>query len=190
MEELFESGDYIDDMKSQCEKVLNYLKGELSNIRAGRANPHILDRIMVEYYGTMTPINQIANITIPEARMLCITPWDASVVKNAVKAIQESDIGINPSDDGKIIRLIFPMLNEERRRELVKQVKQLAEAQKVNMRNARRDCLDNLKLLKKNGNISEDELSSLEKNVQTILDGYISKIDVVLADKEKEIMEI
>ncbi|MBQ8749824.1 MAG: ribosome recycling factor [Clostridia bacterium] len=190
MEELFDAKDYIDEMKAQCEKVLTYLKGELSNIRAGRANPHILDKITVEYYGTMTPINQIANITIPEARMLCITPWDASVVKNTVKAIQESDIGINPSDDGKIIRLVFPMLNEERRRELVKQVKQIAESQKVVMRNARRDCLDSLKNLKKNGNISEDELSTYEKQVQTLLDGFIVKVDEVLANKEKEIMEI
>lgn len=190
MEELFEASDYIDEMKGQCEKIINYLKSELMNIRAGRANPHILDRISIEYYGTMTPLNQIANITVPEARMLVITPWDQSAVKAVVKAIQESDIGINPSDDGKIIRLIFPMLNEERRRELVKQVKQIAEAQKVNMRNARRDCLDALKNLKKEGSISEDEYTSKDKSVQTTLDGYISNVDDILVAKEKEIMEI
>ena len=180
MDNLLTVDDYIFEMEEKCEKVINYLKGEFVNIRAGRANPHILDRIQVEYYGTMTPLNQIANITVPEARMLVISPWDQNAVKNVVKAIQESDLGINPADDGKIVRLIFPMLNEERRRELVKQVKQIAEAQKVNMRNARRDCLDNLKNLKKNGDISEDELNSLEKNVQNILDKYIAKIDDAL----------
>ncbi len=190
MEELFDSKDYIDEMKEQCEKIANYLKSEFQNIRAGRANPHILDRISVEYYGTMTPLNQISNITVPEARMLVITPWDQSVVKATVKALQESDIGINPSDDGKVIRLVFPMLTEERRKEIVKQVKQLAEAQKVNMRNARRDCLEHLKALKKNGDISEDEFGGLEKKVQALLDDYIAKIDDVLANKEKEIMEI
>jgi len=190
MGELLSFDEYILKMEEQCDKVLNYLKGELLNIRAGRANPHILDRIQVEYYGSMTPLNQIANITVPEARMLVITPWDQSVVKNVVKALQESDIGINPTDDGKIIRLVFPMLNEERRKELVKQVKQIAESQKVNMRNARRDCLDELKNLKKNGEISEDEMGSLEKDVQNLLDKYISKIDDVLDAKEKEIMEI
>lgn len=180
----------INKMNEQCEKVLNYMKGEFANIRAGRANPHILDRIQVEYYGSMTPLNQIANITVPEARMLLISPWDQNAVKNVVKAIQESDIGINPADDGKVVRLVFPMLNEERRKELVKQVKQIAEAQKVNMRNARRDCLDELKNLKKSGEISEDELSSFEKNVQNNLDKFIAKIDEVLQNKEKEIMEI
>ena len=180
----------INKMNEQCEKVLNYMKGEFANIRAGRANPHILDRIQVEYYGSMTPLNQIANITVPEARMLLISPWDQNAVKNVVKAIQESDIGINPADDGKVVRLVFPMLNEERRKELVKQVKQIAEAQKVNMRNARRDCLDELKNLKKSGEISEDELSSFEKNVQNNLDKFIAKIDEVLQTKEKEIMEI
>lgn len=180
----------INKMNEQCEKVLNYMKGEFANIRAGRANPHILDRIQVEYYGSMTPLNQIANITVPEARMLLISPWDQNAVKNVVKAIQESDIGINPADDGKVVRLVFPMLNEERRKELVKQVKQIAEAQKVNMRNARRDCLDELKNLKKSGEISEDELSSFEKNVQNNLDKFVAKIDEVLQNKEKEIMEI
>lgn len=190
MEELFNVEDYIEEMKNQFAKVINYTQSELLNIRAGRANPHILDKITVEYYGQYTPLNQLANITVPEARMLLISPWDQSVVKNVVKSIQESDIGINPNDDGKVIRLIFPVLTEERRKELVKQVKKIVEEQKVIMRNARRDCLDSVKNLKKVGKISEDDVAGYEKDVQKMLDSSIETLEKILANKEKEIMEI
>lgn len=181
---------YFDEMNADFEKALNYLKNEVSNIRAGRANPHVLDKIFVDYYGTPTPINQMANISVPEARMLTISVWDQSAVKNVVKAIQESDIGINPSDDGKLIRLVFPILTEERRRDLVKQVKQLSETTKVNMRNVRRDYIDIFRNMKKNNEISEDDLSFAEKDIQEVLDKYIQLVDKVIENKEKEIMEI
>ena len=179
-----------DTMKQDIDKALNYLGNELSYIRAGRANQHILDKVMVDYYGTPTPINQMANFSIPEARTLCISVWDQSALKSVVKAIQESDIGINPTDDGKVIRLNFPQPSEERRKELVKQTKQLGETTKVNIRNARRDALERLKTLKKNGELSEDELADYEKDIQKIIDNNIAEVDRMLADKEKEIMEI
>ena len=172
------------------EKALTYLKNELSYIRAGRANQHILNKITVDYYGTPTPINQMANFSIPEARTLLISVWDQSAVKDVVKAIQESDIGINPSDDGKVIRLNFPTPTEERRRELVKQIKQLGETTKVNVRNARRDALETLKSMKKDGEIGEDDYSAYEKDIQKVIDASMNSIDNILIDKEKEIMEI
>lgn len=185
-----EPAEYILEMEENLTKCYNYLYNEYINIRAGRANPHILDKIKVDYYGNLTPINQLANITVPEARMLMISVWDVSILKDVVRAIQESGIGINPMDDGKVIRLVFPILTEERRKELCKNAKQLADAQKVQMRNARRDCLEGIKVLKKNGDISEDEMASYEKEVQQLLDKYIEKIDKTFAEKEKEIMEI
>lgn len=190
MEELFEPSDYISDYEESLKKIYNYLYNEYINIRAGRANPHILDKIKVNYYGTMTPLNQLGNISVPEARILAISIWDQSILKDVIKAIQESDIGINPIDDGKLIRLVFPLLTEERRKELCKNARQLLESQKVQMRNARRECLDNIKELKKAGNISEDDEAFYEKQIQEILDKNIAKLDSEYASKEKEIMEI
>ena len=159
-------------------------------IRAGRANPHILDKISIDYYGVPTPIKQLANISVQEARILCINVWDASQIKNVSKAIAASDIGITPTDDGKIIRLVFPQLNEERRKEIVKQIKKIAEDTKIAMRSARRDIMDFLKDQKKNGEVSEDEFASLESDVQKMLDKYTDKVDGLFATKEKEILEI
>ena len=152
--------------EENMEKKIDWLKSELLTIRAGRANPHMLDKILVNYYGTMTPINQMANIAVPEARMITITPWDMSQVKEVTKAIQNSDLGINPSDDGRVIRLVFPMPTEERRRELVKTAKKIAEDARVGIRNERRDTLDIFKKMEKNKEITEDEYDSIEKEVQ------------------------
>ena len=178
------------DYEENLVKALDHLKNEYLVIRAGRANPHILDKVVVEYYGVPTPLNQMANISVPEARMLMISVWDQSQLKEVSKAIQMADLGVNPSDDGKVIRLIFPALTEERRKEIVKQVKKLCEDSKVVMRNARRDCLDFFKQMKKDNEISEDEFSSLETEVQKIQDKYIALCDKTCADKEKEVMEI
>lgn len=178
--------EFSDDL----EKAYNHLLDEYQVIRAGRANPHILDRVMVDYYGSMTPLNQMANIQVPEARMIVVSVWDNSQLKNVVKAIASADLGVNPTDDGKVIRLVFPPLTEERRRELAKQVKKLLEEAKVVMRNARRDILEQLKSLKKDGKISEDEYAGLESDVQKELDAMCNKADKASFDKEKEIMEI
>lgn len=178
------------EYSEQLDKAFNHLLDEYQVIRAGRANPHILDKIMVEYYGVMTPINQMANIQVPEARMIVISVWDNSQLKNVSKAISMADIGVNPTDDGKVIRLVFPALTEERRKELCKQVRKLLEETKVAMRNARRDVLEKFKALKKDSAITEDEYAGLETDVQKELDGIIAKADKLSADKEKEIMEI
>jgi len=178
------------EYEEEIEKALNHQINEYAVIKAGRANPHILDKITVDYYGAPTPIKQMANISVSEGRVLNIAVWDVSQIKNVTKAILASDIGINPSDDGKIIRLVFPQLTEERRREIVKDIKKIAEDSKVPMRNARRDILDFFKDEKKNGNISEDDYASYEKDVQKTLDDAIAKIDVNFAVKEKEILEI
>lgn len=183
-EEIFTS------FKEDLEKAYLHQSNEFAVIRAGRANPHILDKITVEYYGVPTPIYQMANITVSEARILNISVWDASQVKNVSKAIAMSDIGITPSDDGKIIRLVFPQLTEERRREITKQVRKIAEDTKIVMRNARRDALDMLKDMKKDGDLSEDELAACEKDIQKLLDSYVNKVDSLTTDKEKEIMEV
>ena len=186
--------DLIDEKfleyEEELEKALNHQTNEYLVIRAGRANPHILDKISIDYYGVPTLIKQMANITVQEARILCITVWDASQVKNVSKAIAASDIGITPSDDGKVIRLVFPQLNEERRKEIVKQIKKIAEDTKVTMRGARRDVIDQLKEMKKNSSLSEDEYNSLDADVQKLLDKYIAKVDSNFAAKEKEILEI
>ena len=174
----------------QLEKALNHMLDEFQMVRAGRANPHILDKVMVEYYGVMTPINQMANIQVPEARMITINVWDASQVKNVSKAISLADLGVNPTDDGKTIRLVFPALTEERRKDLCKQIKKLLEETKVVMRNARRDVLESFKSFKKDSSISEDEYMGLEDDVQKELDSMTNKADKATADKEKEIMEI
>ena len=178
------------DYSEQLEKALNHMLDEFQIIRAGRVNPHILDKVMVEYYGVMTPINQMANIQVPEARMITVSVWDASQVKNVTKAISMADLGVNPTDDGKLIRLVFPALTEDRRRELVKQVKRLLEDTKIVMRNARRDILEQFKAFKKDAKVSEDEYAGLEKDVQDELDGIIAKADNAEQDKEKQIMEI
>lgn len=177
------------ELEDNLDKVISHLKGEFNNIRAGRANPHILDKILVDYYGSPTSIAHMANISVVEGRQLVISPWDTSMVKAISKEIIASDIGIMPTDDGRVIRLTFPQLTEERRRELVKSTKKIAEDAKVTARNARRDAIDQLKKLKNNG-LSEDEVADSEKDVQKTLDNYTAKIDALMAEKEKDIMQI
>ena len=181
---------YLDSCKDDMDKAISYLKNEYQVIRAGRANPHILDKVSVEYYGVQTPINQMANISVPEARMLVVSVWDGSQLTNVSKAIAQADLGVNPIDDGKVIRLIFPALTEERRREIVKNVKNLCENAKISIRGARRDCLDVFKQMKKDSQISEDEYDSAEKEVQKLVDKYNAIADEVCLAKEKETMEV
>lgn len=171
-------------------KTYNNLLNEFGTIRAGRANPHVLDKLKVDYYGTPTPLQQVGNITVPEPRILQIQPWEASMVKAIEKAILVSDIGINPSNDGKIIRLIFPELTEERRKDLVKDVKKKGEAAKVAVRNIRRDANDSLKKLGKSADVSEDEIKDLEEVVQKWTDKYIKDIDKAVEEKSKEILTV
>lgn len=180
----------INNCKSDMEKAIEFLKNEYQLLRAGRANPHILDKITVEYYGTQTPINQMANISVPEARVLMISVWDISQLSNISKAIAQADLGVNPVDDGKAIRLIFPALTEERRKEIVKTVKTLCENAKISIRSARRECLDVFKKLKKDGEISEDSYDNCEKEVQKLVDKYNELCDQICLTKEKEIMEV
>ena len=170
-------------------KTINNLDGELATIRAGRANPHVLDKLAVDYYGTPTPIQQVANISVPEARMIQIQPWEASLVKEIEKAIMMSDLGINPSDDGRVIRLVFPELTEDRRKELVKEVKKKAEGAKVAIRNIRRDANDAFKKLAKE-DVSEDEIKELEEQTQKLTDKYIKEVDQMVDVKSKEIMTV
>ena len=177
-------------IEEKMKKGLSVLNEQLAGIRAGRANPKILDKIQVEYYGTPTPINQVANIMVPEARMITIQPWDASLLKEIEKEIQKSDIGINPNNDGKMIRLVFPELTEERRKELAKEIKKLSEDSKVAIRNVRRDGMDEFKTKQKNNEITEDDLKVAEEQIQKLTDKYIALIDQAAADKEKEIMSV
>ena len=170
-------------------KTINNLDGELATIRAGRANPHVLDKLAVDYYGTPTPIQQVANVSVPEARMIQIQPWEASLVKEIEKAIMMSDLGINPSDDGRVIRLVFPELTEDRRKELVKDVKKKAEGAKVAIRNIRRDANDAFKKLAKE-DVSEDEIKELEEQTQKLTDKYIKEVDQMVDVKSKEIMTV
>ncbi len=181
---------YLDEFKENSKKCINHLKDELSSIRAGRANPHILDKVMVSYYGQMTPLNQMGNITVPEARMLCISLWDQSARAEVIKAINASDIGINPTDDGKVIRLVFPVLTEERRRELCKDVRKYGEEAKITIRNERRDCLDGVKKLKNDKLVTEDDQVMIEKDVQKLIDGFTGEIESAIEAKEKEILTI
>ncbi len=174
----------------KMDKTLDHLHEEFDAVRAGRANAKVLDRINVEYYGSETPLNGVATISSPDARTLVIQPWDTKLLRDIEKAIQVSDLGINPQNDGRVIRLIFPQLTEERRRELTKQVKKYAEDAKVAMRNVRRDGMDYVKKLKKNSEITEDEQKKAEKDLQDMLDKYIKKADDALAAKEKELMAI
>lgn len=185
-----EVGELFEEYELTLEDTVDHLKVELSSVRAGRANPQILNKISVDYYGTMTPINQMANITVPEARLLQISLWDASMIKAVVKAITASDIGITPTDDGKVIRLVFPQLTEERRRDLVKQVKKTGEDYKVTLRNARRDVIDKIKTLKKDNKITEDDVATYEKEVQKILDASVANVDSLVKAKEAEILEV
>lgn len=179
-----------DEYESKMKKTVEVLQNQYSTIRAGRANPSILDQIKVEYYGTPTPINQIASISIPDPRTLTIQPWDASSLKLIEKALNTSDLGINPSNDGRFIRLIFPQPTEERRKELIKQVSKFAEDSKVAIRNIRRDAVESFKAQKKNGEITEDDLTETEKDLQKLTDNYTKEIDKVAQKKEAEIKEI
>lgn len=176
--------------EEEIEKAISYLKQEYLSLRAGRANPHILDKVIVNYYGTPTPLTQISNISVQDGRVLVISLWDANAMKETLKAIMASDIGITPNDDGKIIRLVFPPLTEERRKEMVKTVKKLAEDAKVACRNARRDVMDEVKKLKKDSEISEDEMATHEKEIQKIVDNAVAKIDKESAEKEKDVMQV
>lgn len=185
-----EVADAFEEYEFALMETIDHLKSELSTIRAGRANPQILNKIIVDYYGAPTPINQMANITVPEARLLQISLWDTSMIKAVVKAITASDIGITPTDDGKVIRLVFPQLTEERRRELSKQVRKTGEDYKVTLRNARRDIMDQIKNFKKNNQITEDDVATYEKEVQKILDKNVANVDALIKDKEAEILEV
>lgn len=177
-------------MEEELEKVVEFLRGEYAVIRAGRANPHILDKITVDYYGVPTPLNQMANMSVQEARLLVVSLFDQTQMRAVTKALSEADLGVNISDDGRVIRLTFPELTEERRRDIVKQVKQLLENAKVGVRNARREALDAFKALKNEKLISEDDMTYYEKEVQKIVDDYTSKLDQVYALKEKEVMQV
>lgn len=171
-------------------KSYNNLLQEFQGIRAGRANPHVLDKLVVDYYGTPTPIQQVGNITVPEARILQIQPWESKLIKEIEKAIMTSDIGINPSNDGRTIRLVFPELTEERRKDLVKEVKKKGEGAKVAIRNIRRDANDAFKKLGKTADVSEDEITDLNDEIQKLTDKYIKDVDKAIEEKSKEIMTV
>ena len=175
---------------TKMQKTLNSLDSELATIRAGRANPNVLNKLTVDYYGVPTPIQQAANISVPEARMIQIQPWDKSLIKAIEKAILTSDIGINPSNDGSVIRLVFPELTEDRRKEIVKDVKKKGENAKVAVRNIRRDAIDHLKKMGKAEDISEDEIKDLEDSVQKLTDQNVAKIDAAVETKSKEILTV
>jgi len=179
-----------DEIEEKMKKAVSVLNEQLASIRAGRANPKILDKILVDYYSVPTPINQIANIMVPEARMITIQPWDSSLLKEVEKAIQKADLGINPNNDGKVVRLVFPELTEERRKEIVKDIKKMSEDSKVAIRNIRRDGIDSFKAKEKNSEITEDDLRNAEDEIQKITDKYISIIDKSVQDKEKEILTV
>ena len=179
-----------DEIKDKMEKTLSVFEGNLSEIRAGRANPAILNKIKIDYYGVPTPISQVAGVSVPEARLIVIQPWDLSILKEIEKEILKSDIGINPNNDGKVIRLNFPELNEERRKEIVKNIKKIAEEAKVAIRSIRRDGIEEFKKKQKDSEITEDELKTAEDEIQKITDKNIDEIDKLLAEKEKEVMSI
>lgn len=182
--------ELIDETKEKMTKTLNVLKAELAGLRAGRANAQVLDRITVDYYGSMTPINQLGNISTPEPRMLIIALWDTKMIPAVEKAIQKSDLGINPANDGKVIRLVFPELTEERRKDLVKTVRKKGEESKVAIRNIRRDLNDQIKKQKKDSLITEDDQKKLEEKGQKLTDEFIKDVDAILAAKEKEILSV
>ena len=182
--------DELKVYEGKMEKTLDVLLDEFGSIRAGRANPHVLDRIKVDYYGTPTPIQQVGNINVPEARMIVIQPWEKSLLKSIEKAILTSDLGINPTNDGSVIRLVFPELTEERRKDLAKDVKKKGEAAKVAVRNIRRDANESLKKMEKNGDISEDDLKDGNDKIQKLTDKMIDRIDKAVETKTKEIMTV
>ncbi|MCR5618263.1 MAG: ribosome recycling factor [Clostridiales bacterium] len=171
-------------------KTMSNLAENFNAIRAGRANPHVLDKITVDYYGAPSPLNAVANIQVPEARMITLAPWDPSMLKEIERAIQSSDLGINPSNDGKIIRLVFPILTEERRKELVKVVKTYGEEAKVAIRNVRRDAIDKMRAVNKKKELTDDDLKEYEEKVQKITDKFVKDVDKACETKEKELMEI
>ena len=184
-------------MKEQLQKAeermgrrIDHLCTEYSEIRAGRANPNVLDKVKVDYYGTPTPVNQLAAVSVTEARTLVIQPWDTSLLRQIEKAIQKSDVGINPNNDGKVIRLIFPPLTEERRKLIVKDVQKIAEDTKVQIRNVRRESIEKLKAMKKSGDLTEDDLKQAEKKMQKLTDKYTKKVDDTSAAKQKELLEL
>ena len=179
-----------ENVKEKMEKTISVYEEHLAEIRAGRANPAILNKVKVNYYGVPTPISQVAGISVPEARLIVIQPWDVTILKEIEKEILKSDIGINPNNDGKVIRLNFPELNEERRKEIVKDVKKLAEEARIAVRQIRRDSIDEYRKMQKNSGITEDELKNSEDEIQKITDNMINKIDEILNNKEKEIMSI
>ncbi len=176
--------------EEKMKKTINVLKDEMASVRAGRANPALLDRISVEYYGTPTPLNQLASISAPEPRLLLIQPYDTNAVGDIEKAILKSDLGLNPNNDGKVIRLVIPQLTEERRKELVKLIKKYGENAKVALRNERRSANDELKKMRKDGEITEDEEKKAQQEVQKLTDAFVEKVDKVIEEKEKEIMEV
>lgn len=178
------------EIEDKMQKAIDYLIDELAAIRAGRANPAILNKITVEYYGVQTPLNQVGAISVPEARQILVTPWDRSLLGEITKAIQVADIGVNPINDGNGVRLTFPELNEERRKQIVKEVKALGEDAKVAIRNVRRDGIDDAKKLKNDGKMTEDELKGAEEKIQKITDKYTDKVDEAISKKEKEVMEV
>ena len=182
--------DVQNKLQEKMEKTINVLKDNLTSVRAGRANPKLLDKVMVEYYGTPTPLKQIAAVSAPEPRMLTVQPYDMSALADIEKAIQMADLGVNPANDGKIIRLAMPLLTEERRKELSKQVKKLGEDAKVALRNERRHANDDIKKLHKDGEITEDDVKSSETEVQNITDKFVKQVDEIVKVKEADIMEV
>ncbi len=178
------------EIEVKMKKSVHFLEEELAGIRAGRANPTLLDKVQIDYYGTPTPINQVGNISVPEARLMIIQPWDASMLNEIEKAILKSDLGISPNNDGKIIRLVFPPLTEERRKELKKVVHKKGEETKVSVRAIRRDALDHFKKDKKNSIITEDDLKDIEKDMQELTNNYIEEVDEIISAKENELMEV
>ncbi len=177
-------------IEEKMQKVLQVLNEDLGAIRAGRANPAILDKVMVDYYGVPTKITQLGNVSVPEARILMIQPWDVNLLKDIEKAIQKSEIGINPNNDGKVLRLIFPELTEERRKELVKGIRKRGEESKIAVRSIRRDALEHFKQQKKDGELTEDDLRNIEDDIQKLTDKHVEETDKIIGNKEKEIMEV
>ena len=178
------------EVMEKTDKTVSVLNSEYITIRAGRANPHILDKVLVDYYGTPTPINQVGNLSVTEGRCLVIAPWDASMLKVIEKQLIAENLGINPVNDGKVIRLVFPALTEERRKELVKQIKKMAEDSKVAIRNVRRDAMDALKKMKNNKELSEDEHAVCEKEIDKLISESVDKVDKLCADKEKDVLSV
>ena len=181
---------FVKEAEARMLKTIESVKSDFASVRAGRANPSVLDRIMVEYYGTPTPLNQVASISSPDPRQLVIQPWDSSLLRPIEKAILTSELGINPQNDGRIIRLTFPQLTEDRRKDLTKQVRKYAEGGKVAIRNIRRDAMDKVKAAKKKSEITEDDAKDYEKKLQDVTDKFIKKVDELCAEKEKELMSV